>query len=259
MLYIIQKNIFRESNYNLIFVALEKLGLDYEIVEYNDDTASFNFHTERKDVFPFGSVKMAKLSAELDWYPGSLFGKNHDYMIYKDFYKENLLNYDSEIKMFGDELEWNQDEIKFIRPCKDSKLITGGLFTKIKWEDLVNNRKSSEFFKKSMLFDLIQLGSPKKIYKEARIWVVDGKVITSSYYRFGDNVMYEENVEPEGLEFAQNMINLYQVAEAFVMDICFTPDGWKIVEINCINCSGFYKGDLQKVLIALENKYNPEI
>ena len=51
------------------------------------------------------------------------------------------------------------------------------------------------------------------------------------------------------------MISIYQPAEAFVMDICLTPDGWKIVEINCINCSGFYNGDMQKLLIALENYF----
>lgn len=90
---------------------------------------------------------------------------------------------------------------------------------------------------------LIQVGTVKKIYKEARIWIVGSKVVTSSYYRYGANVEYTENVEPEGLEFAQSMVDLYQVADSFVMDICLTTDGWKIVEINCINCSGFYKGE----------------
>jgi hypothetical protein len=33
------------------------------------------------------------------------------------------------------------------------------------------------------------------------------------------------------------------------MDICLTPDGWKIVEINCVNCPGFYEGDLQKLVL----------
>jgi hypothetical protein len=52
------------------------------------------------------------------------------------------------------------------------------------------------------------------------------------------------------------MVDLYKVAPAFVMDICLTPDGWKIVEINCVNCSGFYRGDLQKLVMALEDLYN---
>ena len=157
----------------------------------------------------------------------------------------------------GDTIEWLPNETKFIRPCKDSKTFTGRVFSKIKWDDFVQQSLTNGHTTSLDINTLIQVASPKKIYKEARLWVVDGKIVTSSYYFFHGNVSYEENVEPEGLEFGQSMVDLYQVADAFVMDICLTPDGWKIVEINCVNCSGFYKGDLQKVLIALEDKFNP--
>lgn len=255
MHYIIQNNVFKEHNYNIILESLERLGLSYEVVEYID--GKFDFKTDRKDVFPFGSIKLAYLSTEKSWYPGSFYGGNHDFSIYSQYYKDNLLNYDCNIQMLKEEITWLPNEMKFIRPCKDSKIITGAVFTKIKWEDKLIQLENNPFFTKDKFNDLIQIGPVKKIYKEARIWIVDGKIVTSSYYRYGDNVQWVENVEQEGLEFAQSMVDLYQVADAFVMDICLTPYGWKIVEINCINCSGFYKGDMQKVLIALENKYNP--
>jgi hypothetical protein len=257
MFYIIQENVFRETNYNLIFETLTKLGLEFEVIKVESNSDTFEFKTDRKDVFTFGSIRMAKLSAQNDWNPGSFFGNNHDYSVYSEHYKENLLNYDCEIKTFGDKLEWFPNELKFIRPCKDSKLFNGSVFSKIKWEDKVEQTQQNPYYLKLDEPQLIQIGTVKTIYKEARVWIVDGKVVTSSYYRYGQNVEYTENVEPEGLEFAQSMVDLYQVAECFVMDICLTPDGWKIVEINCINCSGFYKGDLQKIVIALENKYSP--
>ena len=121
---------------------------------------------------------------------------------------------------------------------------------------MLEQKADNQYFSELSKDQLIQVGTVKKIYKEARIWIVGSKVVTSSYYRYGANVEYTENVEPEGLEFAQSMVDLYQVADSFVMDICLTTDGWKIVEINCINCSGFYKGDMQRVLIALEDRYN---
>jgi len=256
MFYIIQKNLFRDTNYNIILDTLNRLGLEYEIVEF-DENNNVIFKTERKDIFPFGSIRLAKVSVEMNWKPGSFFGNNHDYTIYSKYYKDNLLNYDSEIHKFGDILKWNNGELKFIRPCKDSKLFTGRVFTQTKWEDMVSQKKINPYFKEEMLNDLIQVSNPKEIYKEARTWIVDGKVITSSYYKFGDYVGYVEELEPEGLEFANKMAALYQVAETFVMDICLTSDGWKIVEINCTNCSGFYKGDIQKLVIALEDKFNP--
>lgn len=255
MYYVVQKNVFKEHNYNIIFKALERLGLEYEEVEVIN--GKFEYVTDRKDVFAFGSIKLADLASKLSWNPGSFFGGNHDFSVYSEFYKDNLLNYDCKIQPLSEEIQWNYGELKFIRPCKDSKLITGSVFTKTKWEDKITELKANPFFTQDRLDDLFQIGPVKKIYKEARIWIVDGKVVTSSYYRYGDNVEFTENVEPEGLEFAQRMVDLYQVADAFVMDICLTPDDWKIVEINCINCSGFYRGDMQKVLIALEDKFNP--
>lgn len=255
MHYIVQKNIFKEHNYNIIFEALERLGLPYEVVEYKD--GKFDFKTDRKDVFPFGSIRLAYLSAEQDWKPGSFYGGNHDFTIYSEYYKDNLLNYDSQIQKLGEPIDWLPNEMKFIRPCKDSKIVTGAVFTKIKWEDMLERIQQNILFTPDKLNDLIQINQVKKIYKEARIWIVGGQVITSSYYTFGSQVQWLENVEPEGLEFAQRMADIYQPADAFVMDICDTPDGWKIVEINCINCSGFYQGDMQKVLIALEDKFNP--
>lgn len=251
MLYLVQENVFREENYDKIFKSLDRLGLDYTIVSVEDE---ISFSSDRKDIFVFGSVRMARLATEYRWYPGSFYGNNHDYEVYSKFYKENLLNYDCSLHDVSDDLEWNYGEVKFIRPSKDSKLFNGKLYTKIKWEDTLELMKERLTTIPNVV---IQVNSPKVVYKEARCWVVDGEVVTSSYYKFGSNVMYEENVDPEGLEFAKSMVDVYQVADAFVMDICLTPDGWKIVEINCINCSGFYKGDLQKVLIALEDLYNP--
>ena len=255
MFYVIQENVFREENYDKIFETMKRLKLPYEILRF-DKNGEFNkLMNRRKDVFVFGSVRAARLATQMEWAPGSFYGENHDFQIYKLFYKNNLLNYDSLLKDIADPIIWEPNEIKFIRPSKDSKVFNGKLYTKIKWEDTIKMVK--EKYLGVIPPVTIQVTSPKKIYKEARIWIVDGKVVTSSYYKFGDNVVWTEDVEPEGLEFAQSMVDVYQVAPAFVMDICLTPDGWKIVEINCVNCSGFYKGDLQKLVMALEDVYNP--
>ena len=103
MFYIIQENVFREVNYDLIFQTLTRLGLEFEVITCLPNSDDFNVKTDRKDVFTFGSIRMARLSADKDWKPGSFFGGNHDYTVYSEFYKENLLNYDCQIKQFEDE------------------------------------------------------------------------------------------------------------------------------------------------------------
>lgn len=65
-----------------------------------------------------------------------------------------------------------------------------------------------------------------------------------------------ELVSQHAINFCNSMINQFQLADAFVMDIAQTENGYKIVECGCINSAGFYDADLQKLIIDLENFYN---
>lgn len=56
--------------------------------------------------------------------------------------------------------------------------------------------------------------------------------------------------------YARDMARIYCPAKAFVLDICLYQDEYKIVEINCINCSGFYDADMSKLIQALENTFS---
>ncbi|WP_268845960.1 ATP-grasp domain-containing protein [Flavobacterium aestivum] len=256
MYYIIQENVFREPNYDNIFIVLEKLNLPFEIVKIEPFAENFEVKTELENVFVYGSVKLAKIAQQYNFKPGSYYGGNHSFEVYSKYYGNNLLNYDSEIAEFGHNLKWEVGEEKFIRPSRDAKVFTGKKFTEIKWNDFVEQALNS---KENTLLNRdtkIQITKPKKIYKEARVWIVGGKVATSSYYLFHGNIEFEENVDIEGINFAEKMTKIYEVADAFVMDICLTSEGWKIVEINCVNSAGFYKADIEKLIIALEEKLN---
>ena len=95
MYYIVQENVFREHNYNNLVKALDRLQLPYEIVQVLPFVDTIKFKTKRKDVFPFGALKIARVSKQYGWHPGSQMNENHDFMVYKDYYKDNLLNWDS--------------------------------------------------------------------------------------------------------------------------------------------------------------------
>jgi len=85
--------------------------------------------------------------------------------------------------------------------------------------------------------------------------VVNKKVITASTYKVGPYVRFTEYLDEDGLQFSAAMAAIFQPADAFVLDICLSDAGWKIVEVNCINSAGFYASNLQKLLIALEDFY----
>ena len=274
MYYIVQENIFRESNYQIVLDALDRLKLPYSVVRIfpfvdkisllSDIPENFNVD-ELKDydppinenVFVFGAVKLGRISKKKGWTPGSMLNDNHDYNVYKLYYKENLLNYDSIICSVRDSssVKWEEGEMKFIRPCKDSKSFTGKLFTEKEWKQMTDfyGIEKTEIFNENTL---IQIASPKEIQKEIRFWIVDGKVVTGSQYKLGSFLLYDEKYDVEAEIFVREMINIFQPAKGFVMDVCLHDNKWKIVEINCINASGFYKSDVQKLLIALENCWN---
>lgn len=271
MHYIVQENTFREENYGTLIENLERLGLSYDIVKslpYTDlivkgDTppnveinpeCEYVYKNDRKDCFVFGSIKLARTAKTQSWNPGSLVNSNHDYDVYKNHWKENLLNYDSKVIRFTDEIIWNTPT-KFIRPCEDTKSFTGTVYMPYEWDEFVKYSLTNGHVTVLDENTRIQVSSNKEIYKEIRFWVVGGKVISGSQYRIGNQTVRNGVVEPEAYEYAQKMVDIFQLADAFVIDVCLTPNGWKIVEAGCINSAGFYLADLNKVLIALETFY----
>ena len=102
---------------------------------------------------------------------------------------------------------------------------------------------------------MVQISEAKQLIKEARLWIVGKQIVDGGYYRFNDVAPFEEKVSEDGLSSANEMIQLFNLEEAFVMDICLTDEGWKIVEINCINSSGFYPNTNVKSIIKALNIY----
>jgi hypothetical protein len=203
---------------------------------------------EEKNVMVFGSVRVSHITAELDWTPGSFYNENHDYRVYSNHWKENMLNWDSRVQRLDDPIH---EDFFFARPTGDTKTFKGETYSREIWEfclqhALTNGANPDE---------LIQVSTPKEIMQEVRCFVVKGKVVTASFYKIGDRVVYQACFDKDILSFAQEMVDHYQIADAFVIDICRTDQGLKIVECNCINCSGFYHINEQKLIESLEENF----
>ncbi|MFA5722725.1 MAG: ATP-grasp domain-containing protein [Candidatus Pacearchaeota archaeon] len=167
------------------------------------------------------------------------------------------MNYDSRICKLGDDFVWESPE-HFIRPCLDSKIFTGSVFNKEEWEAKKKVIFSKGYVTSATPDTLIQIANTKVITQEVRVWVVDGKIVTQSTYRRGSFKYYDNIVDTDALEFAQRMIDIFQLSKSFVIDVCLTSSGWKIVECGSISCAGFYDADMQRIVFALEDAYNPK-
>lgn len=256
MFYVIQENVFKEKHYDLLIEMMVKFNFEHEIVKYIPFIHQVDFKTTRKDVFCFGAVAMAQTALKFGWKPGSMLNDNHDFDVYAPKYGlENMLNGDSIIIKFTDPLPPEYDEF-FARPTKDTKIFTGSVFTRKSWEDYTYGCDKNDTAQIILAESDILISSTKNIQQEVRCWIIGGKVVSASRYKIGHKVIYQ-NYDNETFytDFAQKMVDKFEPAEAFVLDICLSDDELKIVEVNNINSSGFYHCNMEKLIMALEDHF----
>lgn len=146
----------------------------------------------------------------------------------------------------------------FLRPVDDSKEEPGNVKSTSEIIRLAENvlaLNEDDIPHGSLRHDtLLMLTQPVQIQREWRLWVVDGKIVTWSLYKEGSRVLYRHEIDEDALRFAQEMVDLNAgYARAFVLDVCRTPDGLKMLETNCINAAGFYAADLVSLAAAIES------
>lgn len=257
MYYIIQENLFREYHFKTLIEHLDRYKLEYEVIPFKPFTDELEFKTTRKDVWAFGSVNLASIAKKYDWNPGSMYNSNHDICVYGPKYGENMLNHDGLIINFGDKVPDNYPELFFARPTLDTKSFSGQVFSRMAWEEWSKEIDDSSLKQTLTNETKIQIAPLKNIQQEIRCWIVNGEPVTISQYKIGSRVNYlnmDNNQEAE--IFARNIAKLYCPAKAFVLDICLCENEYKVLEINCINCSGFYDGNMSKLIQALENTFS---
>jgi hypothetical protein len=200
---------------------------------------------------------MAFAAKKYNWSPGSMYNENHDVNVYGKHYGDNMLNSDGIILKVGEPLPESLPYAFFARPTHDTKSFSGQCFTKDSWKEWIDKVvQDEEVFRLLSKETEIVVAPLKTIQQEIRCWIVNGKPVTISQYKIGSRVNYlNMDHNEEAVIFATQMAKLYCPADAFVLDICLYNDDYKVVEINCINCSGFYDGNMSKLIQALEAKF----
>ena len=154
-------------------------------------------------------------------------------------------------KLSDDGRDW------FLRPVEDSKEEPGRVRASqeiLQLAQKVLALEENEIPNGSLRHDTeLMLTRPARIRKEWRLWVVEDQIITHSLYKEGSRVVYRHEIDEDALEFAKELVLANPgYAPAYVVDICRTDDGLKMLETNCINAAGFYEADLVKLASAID-------
>lgn len=259
MHWLLQNNIFNEPKFDELRQLLDKYEIPnsvHKVVPFIGEIEP-DFDVPDKNVICWGSYSMRHLAKKKGWTPGVYDLFEYDFLEQIKHWGNKMLNSDSVISEFRN-VEINSPT--FIRPIDDSKYFAGKLFDPIEfhnWKEKVLDI-GDDLGSSLKPETLVQICKPKKIYQEVRFWIIDKKPVTASIYKTGSRVHYSDQVDSRYWEFAYSLVapisvDCWNPERAFVLDICETPDGMRVVEINTINSSGFYAADLQKLIFAIQN------
>lgn len=255
MHWIIQNNLYREGAYTRLIEVLHRENYTFSMHKIVPFAGQIEPDINPEGpVICIGSYGMKRVSQKKGWTPGVFDLEPITFEMLKEKWGKHLLNYDSVISTFSDAMP--KDGIFFIKPATDIKYFAGMVTTAdqlIAWQKGIATKGMSDDGTGLCHDTLVTVASSKNIYREARFFVVDGKIATFSTYKVGNRVIHDPHVDDYIIDYAQARINEYQPHRAFVIDICVTLEGCKIIEINTLNFSGFYASDMDKLVYALGN------
>ena len=294
--WIIEDQLHEDGFYADLTKTLPDLGIGFQLCKVSsfehEDSANKKFLTRvfsdhaTECVFPYGSIQFLKwvttspaissffqgdkgvLNAFFDlrrlaWsFYASHWGK---YLLSDKFvilpYGELLRRKDWAYEIFGD----SEKKAIFVRPVENDKVFTG----KVIWRDTFDQDIRKAGYNVEMDFSpemLVVIAEPKKVLKEWRLAVVNGKVVSCGLYNVDG--WHAENAG-EGCDDQRVMDLAKQIAEdpwqpcgAYVMDVCSTKDDLvKLLEIGSINSAGWYGMSISAIAKALQedvDKYEAE-
>jgi hypothetical protein len=253
MHWIVQSNAFNAFQLQEYTDALERLGITYtlhKVVPFSGELIPPAEPTQ-EHVMCWGAYSMRHTAKAMGWTPGSFDLFDQNFNVQLEHWGTRLLNHDSVVQPFKDTV---LIEPRFVRPIDDSKYFTGAVFEPEEFNEWRHKIvKLKEDYGNLLTGDtLIQICGYKLIYVEYRFWVVDGLIVTKSMYRRGGQVHYSNQVDCMFDEFVKACISIWEPARAFVIDVCDTPDGLKIVEINTLNAAGTYAANVPDLFAAID-------
>ncbi len=265
MYWVIQENIYSEEGLAELVSVLDRYGLPYsfhKVVPFVGElTPDVN---PGGPVIVIGAYSMIHIAKARGWVPGVFSNENFDFQVWRSSWGKECLNYTAKCVKFADVslalMERQRNQPFFMRPTMDSKAFTGQLF---EWRDYYDWRNRvvelGEEDGSTLRGDTtVLVTTPKNILREYRLWVVDGRVVTASLYKIGDRVRYDALVEQEVIDYGNRIASRWGPDRAYVLDVCLTEYGYKIVEVNSLNAAGLYAANVGKLVAALEGMgYEP--
>lgn len=198
----------------------------------------------------YPTVRHAML--KLGWTPGGWCSPdNLDCRTYYPHFADVLLNRRYEIITGIDAIrekgrlfrEYGRKGHVFARPTSVHKLFVGRLIAEDEFEtSLAPTRYDPE--------TTVLIANPRDLGREWRMVVAGDEVIAASQYADGSVRSVAATCPDTVLAFARDVLATvrWRPDELFMLDVCESADGLRLVELNSFSCSWLYACDLSRVV-----------
>jgi hypothetical protein len=256
--WVVQSNKLKYSQTLPLIGVLKRHKIEYVDVAVNNRTRVINSPDVSADanLLPYGSVELTAFAHANKW--------KHVYFNESTFtaaewtkHFTNCLNRDAVITtLSAAKKEIDVNEKYFIRPVKDLKESPGHVIDGKEFYEWVS-RLEEGGYELSPLTEIV-IAKPKTIQMEWRYFVVGGKVVTGSSYRYKGQPYLKQELDAAVLIEAQIFADIWLPHQCCCMDLALCDNELQLVEFNSINASGFYDNDIEAFALSL-TKYAKEI
>jgi len=238
---------------------LEAWKQPYDIVQFVPFSHELYPQVDRSQpLFPLGTTSLVRLSQAEGWQPGAFLNDDFDQTVWSRELSDFTLNQGTFSPLAYAVM--TEDKM-FIRPTSPINSFGGQIVSR----DCFDAWRESAYELPTNGYDavtpetIVALAPVQQIHSEYRVFVVGGKPITASRYRFHGVPMHRNaDFNNEVLQAAFAVCDRWLPHRNCVLDFADTEGGMRLIEINCLNCSGFYRVDMRKLVteFILEMKLN---
>jgi len=263
--WMLEKKVFEETHGDLVD-SIKSLGFDLIELDYMPyrSLSDCDFELKNPAIF-YGSIQGCNyILSSTKNYPGA-FASFDKYKCtnYYPFFSESLLNSPYIMMPYGDLIKQKEflldtlgeDGCVFVRPNVGEKVFKGCLIYSQNWENDINLISFCQPFPET----LVVVAKPKLIFSEWRFIISNGKIVTASSYLIDKKLEMTQRIKQEVFDFVENVLpSKFSPDPVWALDVCETPDGFKVVEINAGSCAGLYGCDLTKFAEAMSEMAEKE-
>jgi hypothetical protein len=252
--WVVENNRFEERGYDNLLGILNQLCYRYQDVRvFQGEVVQVhqNYIVPDAQLNPpivvLGSWNLVLAAIKAGWKPGVFLNSNFRMTEIAKHYE--VLNPDFEIRNLltpGD----LPNEF-FAKPDNDGKIFAGQVFT---WSSFHIMRDKLLGYGVDINVPIIICPIRETLF-EYRLFVVDGKIVACSQYKEGLRKVTNPKIPFSVFHFVETQIEKWKPAPCFVIDVALVPEGptYKVIEVNCINCSGFYDCNVEDIVNALSS------